>query len=120
MALETKLGLLCVIKRLSKKRINENGGQERVLAEIKIGCFVDHPHLTSLYGYFTDEQYVYLIMELLPDGNLSEAHPKQTVPTNLACSFVQQTTKALAYLHVHSVIHRDLKPENLFVFGVSD
>ncbi len=33
-----------------------------LMREIKIQSFLDHQHTTSLYGFFDDEEKVYLIL----------------------------------------------------------
>lgn len=62
LAQEKMLGLICVIKKMSKKRIREANVVEHIVREIKLQSYLNHSHITSLYGYFHDEDYLYLIM----------------------------------------------------------
>ncbi len=43
-----------------------------MIRELKIQIYLNHKHLTSMYGYFHDKDHIYLILEYLPDGNLSQ------------------------------------------------
>ena len=53
--------------------------EEHLLREIKIQSFLKHRHLTSLYGFFSDENYVYLILELMPDGSIMQVKKKRKI-----------------------------------------
>lgn len=50
------------------------------MREIKIQSFLDHLHTTSLYGFFDDEEKVYLILELLPTPNLKAQTKGKALP----------------------------------------
>ena len=54
-AQEKKIGFVCVIKKMSKKRIRTAKVEEHVLREIKIQSYLHNKNLTSLFGYFHDE-----------------------------------------------------------------
>lgn len=51
--------------------------EQHLLREIKIQSYLNHKHITSLYGFFDDQSYIYLIIELLPDGNLQVKKKKK-------------------------------------------
>jgi serine/threonine protein kinase len=80
------------------------------MREIKIQSYFNHQHLTSLYGYFQDEENLYLILELLPDGSLQQIKKKRKLPEKETANIVKQVAEGLKYMHEESVIHRDLKP----------
>lgn len=69
-----------------------------------------------MYGYFYDQQRVYLILEYAARGELYRELEKRTCfDEPLAANYIAQLTRALIYLHSKHVIHRDLKPENLLI-----
>jgi serine/threonine protein kinase len=76
-AVEKTSGFICVIKKMSKQRIQEAGAMEHVIREIKIQSYLNHSQLTSLYGYFHDQDNLYLILELLPDGSLMQVKKRR-------------------------------------------
>jgi len=68
-----------------------------------------------MYGYFYDQQRVYLILEYAARGELYRELKKGSLEEPLAANYVAQLARALMYLHSKHVIHRDLKPENLLI-----
>jgi serine/threonine protein kinase len=59
-----KLDLLCDTAEENQKALNQ------LLREIKIQSFLNHPNLVKIYDFFSDEQSVYLLLELACDGHL--------------------------------------------------
>lgn len=45
--------------------------------EIKMQAFFDHPNILKLYGFFDDEEHVYLILEYMEEGTLYSQLKKQ-------------------------------------------
>jgi aurora kinase, other len=107
---EKESGFLCVIKKLLKKKIKENKLEEHITREIKVQSYLDHRHLTPIYGFFSDESYVYLIMEYMPDGSLMQVKKKRKVAEAQVSLYVRQICLGLKYMHTENIIHRDIKP----------
>jgi serine/threonine protein kinase len=72
--------------------------------------YLSHSHIAALYGYFHDEEHLYLVIELLPDGSLQQVKKKKKLPESEAADIVKQVALGLKYMHQEYVIHRDLKP----------
>jgi serine/threonine protein kinase len=51
----------------------------QTIEEIKIHSFVNHPNICSMYGYFSDETNVYLLLELCADKSLYSIMKTQKV-----------------------------------------
>jgi len=109
-AVERVLGFVCVIKKMSKKRIREAKVEEHIIREIKLQTYLNHSHITSLYGYFHDEDHLYLVLELLPDGSLQQVKKKKKMPEKETADIVRQVAEGLKHMHSEYIIHRDLKP----------
>lgn len=73
-----------------------------------------NPNIVTLYGVHEDNNYVYLVMELLRGGELLDRILAMQQMSEAEASAVLRTVvSAVAYLHEHGVVHRDLKPSNL-------
>jgi serine/threonine protein kinase len=79
LAQEKVTGLMVVLKKLQKKKIIEKKLEEQLIREIKIQSFLQHRHLTSIYGFFSDESCIYLILEVMPDGSLMQVRKKRKI-----------------------------------------
>lgn len=79
---------------------------------------MSHENLLPLFGIFSDEDYVYLILELMPDGNVQQLRKRKNMSEKQVAYLVRQVAEGLKALHCERVIHRDLKPENLLLIDV--
>ncbi len=103
-------GFMVVIKKLLKKKIAQMKVEQHLLRQIKIQSFLKHRHLTSIYGFFNDETYVYLILQIMPDGSLMQVKKKRKVSEAETSSYIRQICQGLKYMHTEDIIHRDIKP----------
>jgi serine/threonine-protein kinase len=97
---------------------NENTDKdftERFRREAKIIASLSHPHIIKVFDYGTQDNYAYLVMELLPGGTLSKLMKKGAFPIRAVYRVMQQLVEALDYAHVKSIVHRDLKPHNVLL-----
>lgn len=82
-----------------------------MIREIKIQSFLNHPNIVKLYAFFSDHHYIYLLLELCFSGELYDfLKKKRKIPEPYTRNIMQQTLKALDYMHENEIIHRDLKP----------
>lgn len=115
-ATERATGKKFAIKRIQKDE--EGVDIELLKREIYIMKKVDHPNILKLYEVFEDDDYFFLVLELVEGlelfdkivdrGNYSEKD---------AANIVRQILEAVKYLHDEGIVHRDLKPENLLSAG---
>jgi len=76
----------------------------------------NHPNIVKLYYTFKDEQYLYYVLELCPNGELL-SQLKKVGPLEEKCAafYTAEIITALEYIHGLGIIHRDLKPENILL-----
>ena len=75
--------------------------ERNVLAEVDSNCIV------KLYYSFQDEEYLYLIMEYLPGGDMMTLlMRKDTLTEDEARFYVAETVLAIESIHKHNYIHR--------------
>jgi serine/threonine kinase 32 len=94
---------------MSKKVLVTKGVANNIIKELQILEEISYPFIVNLYFTFQDDQYIYMISDLLlggdlrfhlSDGKFSEARVKL---------YICEIALAIDYLHSHQIIHRDIK-----------
>ncbi|XP_034530403.1 serine/threonine-protein kinase PLK4 [Notolabrus celidotus] len=116
-AKSVKTGLDVAIKTIDKKAMHKAGMVQRVTNEVEIQCRLKHPSILELYNYFEDSNYVYLVLEMCHNGEMSRYLKEKTMPfsEDEARHFMHQIVKGMLYLHTHGILHRDLTLSNLLL-----
>jgi serine/threonine protein kinase len=66
--------------------------------------------------YHDHEQWLYIIMEYIPAGELSDFTQKNgPMPEVMVKTVARQILHALDYLHRRKITHRDIKPDNILI-----
>ncbi|KAH8958653.1 hypothetical protein BDL97_06G036600 [Sphagnum fallax] len=113
---EKKTGQVYAMKKLKKSEMLRRGQVEHVKAERNLLAEVDSNCIVKLYCSFQDEDYLYLIMEYLPGGDMMTLlMRKDTLTEDEARFYVGQAVLAIESIHKHNYIHRDIKPDNLLL-----
>jgi len=109
------------MKKLDKSKMIEKQQTIHVRSERDILADSNHIHghnpwIVSLYYSFQDTNYLYLIMEYVPGGDMMTQLIKYDTFTEDATRFyIAETVLALNSIHKLSYIHRDIKPDNLLI-----
>ncbi|KAM8808163.1 serine/threonine-protein kinase PLK4 [Eudromia elegans] len=116
-AVSLKTGLEVAIKMIDKKAMHKVGMVQRVQNEVKIHCQLKHPSILELYNYFEDSNYVYLILEMCHNGEMSRyiKNRKKPFSEEEARHFLHQIITGMLYLHSHGILHRDLTLSNILL-----
>ncbi|KAJ8336216.1 hypothetical protein SKAU_G00395590 [Synaphobranchus kaupii] len=116
-AKSTNTGLEVAIKTIDKKAMHKAGMVQRVSNEVEIQCRLKHPSILELYNYFEDSNYVYLVLEMCHNGEMSQCLKDRKKPftEDEARHFMHQIVKGMLYLHTHGIMHRDLTLSNLLL-----
>ena len=99
---------------MSKAKIIDKKSVDSVLGEKNLLSQLHHPFIVNMVYSFQDHDYLYLVMDLLPGGNLRyhislKRHFNEKQNRFLiGCILV-----GLEYIHSEKILHRDIKPENL-------
>ncbi|KAM7254052.1 hypothetical protein ACFE04_031734 [Oxalis oulophora] len=113
---EKTTGQPYAMKKLKKSEMLRRGQVEHVKAERNLLAEVDSNCIVKLYCSFQDEEYLYLIMEYLPGGDMMTLlMRKDTLTEDEARFYVAETVLAIESIHKHNYIHRDIKPDNLLL-----
>ncbi|RLN27504.1 serine/threonine-protein kinase tricorner-like [Panicum miliaceum] len=104
------------MKKLKKSEMLRRGQVEHVRAERNLLAEVDSAYIVKLYCSFQDDEFLYLIMEYLPGGDMMTLlMRKDTLTEDESRFYVAETILAIESIHKHSYIHRDIKPDNLLL-----
>jgi len=116
LAREKESNFICALKILNRKQLKKANVEHQVKREIEIQFHLRHENILKLYGYFWDENHVFMILEYAKGGELyKHLKAKKRFDEDTAAKYVMTLANALEYIHQHNVIHRDIKPENLLL-----
>ncbi|KAL4449572.1 hypothetical protein ABPG74_007395 [Tetrahymena malaccensis] len=116
LAREKRSNFIVALKCISKEQLRRSKIEHQIRREIEIQSHLNHKNVLRMFGFFWDEQKIYLILEYAPQGELYQDLQKQInkrYPEQKAANYIKQMADALIYLHSKDIIHRDIKPENL-------
>ncbi len=113
-----KLNELCVVKQLvpqlqgtnAQKKAHQLFQQEaRRLQQLG-----EHPQIPTLFAYFEEDDYLYLVQQLVVGQNLREELDLQgAFSEQQIWELFADLLPILKFTHDYQVIHRDLKPDNI-------
>ncbi|KAF9612585.1 hypothetical protein IFM89_002181 [Coptis chinensis] len=113
---EKSSGNIYAMKKLKKSEMLSRGQVEHVRAERNLLAEVGSHCIVKLYYSFQDAEYLYLIMEYLPGGDMMTLLMREdTLTESVARFYIAQSVLAIESIHTHNYIHRDIKPDNLLL-----
>jgi len=90
---------------------------ESTHSEIQVLRMVQgHPYVIELHGVFESETHIFLVFELLRQGELFDyLTTVVTLSEKKTKHIMKQLFEALLHTHDKAVVHRDVKPENILL-----
>ncbi|TAQ83308.1 hypothetical protein B7494_g8371 [Chlorociboria aeruginascens] len=112
-------GIPFAAKELEKRRFMKNGIlDQKVDQEMRIMSRITHPNIVQFIEHVDWEDYLYIIMEYIPGGDLgSLVNECRLLPESTVKAMAEQLLDALAYLHKMGITHRDVKPDNILILS---
>ncbi|KAL7168710.1 hypothetical protein ACSBR2_039038 [Camellia fascicularis] len=107
---------IVALKVIFKEQIEKYRLHHQLRREMEIQTSLRHPNALRLYGWFHDDERIYMILEYAHCGELyRELRKTGHLIEKQAATYIASLVQALAYCHKKDVIHRDIKPENLLL-----
>lgn len=107
---------------LAVKEMRDDGAALREAgAHLRVAAAApDHPSVVRLHGVcvghpVAGNRFVYLVLEYLPEGSLSDVLVRGALPEPAIAGVTRCVLRGLSHLHRLGVAHGDVKPSNLLV-----
>jgi hypothetical protein len=114
--IERELALKTIRFDQAEGTFNPEEAKARFLKEARISGRLQHPHIVTIFDVGEDGGLLYLAMEFVPGGSLSQ---RLADPDSLSLydrvRIVAEVAEALGHAHERGVLHRDVKPANILL-----
>lgn len=117
-----KEGDIYAAKELDKRRFIKNGVLDiKFDSELNIMKTLSHPNIVNYVDCHNYQHWIYILMEFVPYGELSQELRRQGGRLSEPDSqqITRQMMHALGYLHRRNITHRDIKPDNILIASKS-
>ena len=113
---EIKTGEIVAIKKIKKEVLFNKNQIKHTLDEQDFLSKVDSPWIVKLKASFQEGDYLYLVMEYLPGGDLMGLLIARDIFTEEESKFyTAEIILAIESIHELNCIHRDIKPDNILI-----
>jgi protein-serine/threonine kinase len=109
-------GKVYAMKSLIKSEMFKKDQLAHVRAERDILAESDSPWVVKLYTTFQDYDFLYMLMEFLPGGDLMTMLIKYEIfSEDITRFYIAEIVLAIEAVHNYGFIHRDIKPDNILL-----
>merc|ERR1739848_326128 len=105
-----------VMHKEMMRRCLGSSWRKKIALEKDLMASLNHPFLVNLAYAFQNTEFLVLVMDLVPAGDLSEfVLTKKRLTADQVRFVVMEVVCVIGYCHLQNVLYRDLKPENLLI-----
>ena len=101
---------------MSKVKIIDNQNIKNIKNERDLLSKLNHPFICNMHFSFQNNDFLYLVMDLLTGGDLRyHLFHQKSFNEKTSRFFISCVLLGLEYCHTNLIIHRDIKPENIIL-----
>ncbi len=112
-AQDTTLDRTIALKFLPERVNRDETAKARFLQEAKAAAGLNHPNICTIFGVEEHDNQLYMAMEYVEGGTLSEKIPFKKIDDAIAIA--AQIADALQEAHTKGIVHRDIKADNIML-----
>ncbi|MBV9919368.1 MAG: Stk1 family PASTA domain-containing Ser/Thr kinase [Pseudonocardia sp.] len=113
---DTRLDRPVAVKIMDARFADDPAFRTRFEREARSAARIDHPAVVDVYDQGTDDDQLFLVMELVDGGTLRDVlRTRGALGVPAAFAVMEQVLAGLAEAHRLGMVHRDVKPENVLI-----
>lgn len=111
------IGNKVAIKMLHPHLVKSENIKTRFLKEARTQAILDHPNITKVIDFVSNDQGLFIILEFVEGEPLNDFlfRSKGLLPEKEANHYMAKILDAVGYAHDKGIVHRDLKTANIMV-----
>jgi serine/threonine protein kinase len=114
-ARDHQLNRFVVLKTVAPDLPSHSTINRHLIRESQLLAAVQHPNVVALHGVMEEQGQIWLIMEFVDEGSLTELLNGVLWPFDRAARLMEALARGVHAVHQLGIIHRDITPEHVLL-----